>query len=167
MDRRDGLGSGGAMKRWALDVIGIGLAIVSTLALTQSEQARRTPPPTSSTVAAGEGTTAKSSAPLPEKSAVDQDAPYYEACARQGLNDSECVGRLIWFKATGGNERFHTYTFQQRIGVLVDWYRVLRADQRDDRFRAWGIINDPMCCRPGDPDCPAKSAIGVPATTCC
>ncbi|TXT31252.1 MAG: hypothetical protein FD131_1161 [Rhodocyclaceae bacterium] len=96
--------------------------------------------------------------PVPEMSAVDQDAPYMEACAREGLNESECVGRLIWFKATGGNERFHTYTFQQRIGVLVDWFRVLRADQRDDRFWAWGIINDPACCKPGDPDCPAKSA---------
>ena len=95
---------------------------------------------------------------IPEPSAVDQDAPYQEACAREGLNESECVGRLIWFKATGGNERFHTYTFQQRIGVLVDWYRVLRADQRDDRFWAWGIINDPACCKPGDPECPAKSA---------
>jgi len=96
--------------------------------------------------------------PLPEASVVDQDAPYHEACAREGLSESECVGRLIWFKATGGNERFHTYTFQQRIGVLVDWFRVLRADQRDDRFWAWGIINDPSCCKPGDPDCPAKSA---------
>ena len=37
------------------------------------------------------------------------------------------MGRLIWYKATGGNDRFHTYTFQQRIGVLVDWYRVLRS----------------------------------------
>ena len=35
--------------------------------------------------------------------------------------------------------------------------RVLRSDQRDDRFAAWGIINDPACCKPGDPDCPAKS----------
>ena len=95
--------------------------------------------------------------PLPETASVDQDAPYFEACAREGLNESECVGRLIWFKATGGNERFHTYTFQQRIGVLVDWFRVLRTDQRDDRFWAWGIINDPACCKPGDPDCPAKS----------
>jgi hypothetical protein len=60
-------------------------------------------------------------------------------------------------QGTGGNDRFHTYTFQQRIGVLVDWFRVLRADQRDDRFWAWGIINDPACCKPGDPDCPAKS----------
>jgi len=56
----------------------------------------------------------------PEATVVDQDAPYFEACAREGLNQSECVGRLIWFKATGGNERFHTYTFQQRIGMLVD-----------------------------------------------
>jgi hypothetical protein len=101
---------------------------------------------------------APSGQPQPEATVVDQDAPYFEACAREGLNESECVGRLIWFKATGGNERFHTYTFQQRIGVLVDWFRVLRADQRDDRFWAWGIINDPACCKPGDPDCPAKSA---------
>ncbi len=96
--------------------------------------------------------------PQPEPSLIDQDAPYHEACARQGLSQSECVGRLIWFKATAGNDRFHTYTFQQRIGVLVDWFRVLRADQRDDRFWAWGIINDPACCKPGDPDCPARSA---------
>ncbi len=95
---------------------------------------------------------------VPAASLVDQDAPYREACAREGLSASECVGRLIWFKATAGNERFHTYTFQQRIGVLVDWFRVLRADQRDDRFWAWGIINDPACCKPGAPDCPAKSA---------
>jgi hypothetical protein len=95
--------------------------------------------------------------PEPEKSIVDQDAPYFDACGRQGLNRAECVGRLIWYKATAGNDRFHTYTFQQRIGVLVDWFRVLRADQRDDRFYAWGIINDPACCKPGDPDCPAKS----------
>jgi hypothetical protein len=110
--------------------------------------------------------------PEPE-AARDQDAPYREACAREGLNESECVGRLIWFKATGGNERFHTYTFQQRVGVLVDWFRVLRADQRDDRFWAWGIINDPSCCKPGDEDCPAKSltrptaSTGAPVTTCC
>ena len=96
--------------------------------------------------------------PFPEASSVDQDAPYFEACAREGLNESECVGRLIWFKATAGNARFHTYTFQQRVGVLVDWFRVLRTDQRDDRFWAWGIINDPSCCKPGSPGCPAKSA---------
>jgi hypothetical protein len=96
-------------------------------------------------------------AALPDPGIQDQDLPYREACAREGLNESECAGRLIWFKATAGNERFHTYTFQQRVGVLIDWFRVLRSDQRGDRFRAWGIINDPACCVPGSPDCPAKS----------
>ncbi|WP_153162409.1 cytochrome c [Zoogloea sp. 1C4] len=96
-------------------------------------------------------------AQAPETGVQDQNQPYVEACAREGLSESECVGRLIWFKATGGNERFHTYTFQQRVGVLVDWYRVLRTDQRDDRFWAWGIINDPSCCKPGDANCPAKT----------
>ncbi|HMN43732.1 MAG TPA: hypothetical protein PKE27_04135 [Povalibacter sp.] len=73
------------------------------------------------------------------------------------LSPSERAGREIWYKATAGNARFHTYTFQQRIGVLIDWYRVLRSDERDDRFAAWGIINDPGCCVPGSKDCPARS----------
>ena len=49
-------------------------------------------------------------------------------------------------------------TGQQRIGVLIDWYRVLNSKERDDRFRAWGVINDPGCCVPGSEGCPAKSA---------
>lgn len=115
------------------------------------------PPARAAEAAAPGGPPGQSARAMPEPGIVDQHAPYFEACARQGLSESECVGRLIWFKATAGNERFHTYTFQQRIGVLVDWFRVMRTDQRDDRFRAWGIINDPACCKPGEPDCPAKS----------
>ena len=129
-------------------VAGIGLVQYQNLGAAHAENAP----------AAAPGNPGTPGRPLPEAAAVDQDAPYFEACAREGLNESECVGRLIWFKATAGNDRFHTYTFQQRVGVLVDWFRVLRSDQRDDRFWAWGIINDPSCCKPGDPDCPAKSA---------
>lgn len=73
-----------------------------------------------------------------------------------GLNASQRAGREIWYKATAGNSRFHTYTFQQRVGVLIDWFRVLDSRERDDRFRAWGIINDPGCCTPGSEGCPAK-----------
>ena len=73
------------------------------------------------------------------------------------MNASERAGREIWYKATAGNSRFHTYTFQQRVGVLIDWFRVLDSRERDDRFRAWGIINDPGCCTPGSEGCPAKS----------
>ncbi|MCK9259198.1 MAG: cytochrome c, partial [Azoarcus sp.] len=98
---------------------------VPTPATTQSAQSPASTdagPPATVTVADGPG---------PAMVHIDhaQDAPYYEACARQGLNESECAGRLIWFKATAGNERFHTYVFQQRVGVLIDWFRVLRADQ--------------------------------------
>jgi hypothetical protein len=74
-----------------------------------------------------------------------------------GLNPSERAGREIWYKATAGNSRFHMYTFQQRVSVLTDWYRVLNSNEREDRFKAWGIMNDPGCCKPGDPNCPAKS----------
>ena len=131
----------------AVVLVGAGIGVVHQRSLADAH-AQNAPP--AAVTPAGQA--------APEMASVDQDAPYFEACAREGLNDSECVGRLIWFKATAGNDRFHTYTFQQRIGVLVDWFRVLRADQRDDRFWAWGIINDPACCKPGEPDCPAKSA---------
>lgn len=73
------------------------------------------------------------------------------------LTIAERVGAEIWFNATAGNARFFTYVYQQRLGVMIDWYRVLRGDARDERFYRWGLINDPDCCTPGDPNCPAKS----------
>jgi hypothetical protein len=75
----------------------------------------------------------------------------------QDFTDAEKIGRRIWLYATAGNSRFHSYVMQQRLGIMVDWYRVLNTDQRDERFATWGIINDPGCCTPGDPDCPARS----------
>ena len=81
--------------------------------------------------------------------------PGFHAAA-EGLTPSERAGREIWFKATAGNDRFHTYVFQQRLGVLIDWYRVLRSSNRGQRFKTWGIINDPECCTPGSPNCPKK-----------
>ena len=129
-----------------------GLLVIGVLGAIALEAAD-TPLPSPSPSAAP---TIAAASKVVDQPSVDQDAPYFEACAREGLNTSECVGRLIWFKATAGNDRFHTYTFQQRIGVLIDWFRVLRSDQRDDRFAAWGIINDPACCKPGAPGCPAQ-----------
>ena len=93
--------------------------------------------------------------PQPNSSALPDDPGFYAGSA--GMNASEKAGREIWYKATAGNSRFHTYTFQQRVGVLIDWYRVLNSGERDDRFRAWGMINDPGCCVPGSANCPAKS----------
>ena len=82
--------------------------------------------------------------------------PGFHAAAK-GLTPSERAGREIWFKATAGNGRFHTYVFQQRLGVLIDWSRVLRSSNRGERFKTWGMINDPDCCAPGSPNCPKKS----------
>ena len=96
-------------------------------------------------------------APVPAAPAKPQrDNPGFYS-GEAGLTPSEIAGREIWYKATAGNARFHTYVFQQRVGILVDWFRVLRSDQRGDRFAAYGLINDPGCCTPGSEGCPAKS----------
>ncbi len=70
---------------------------------------------------------------------------------------SERAGREIWFFATAFNDRFFTYSYPQRLGAVIDWYKVLGAPHRKDLFQAWGAIPDPDCCVPGEPDCPAKS----------
>jgi hypothetical protein len=50
--------------------------------------------------------------------------------AEAGLSPSARAGREIWFKATAGNARLRTHAFCQRVTALLDWYRVLRGDQR-------------------------------------
>ena len=86
-------------------------------------------------------------------------SPAYQGnqCDDPKLSKAEQAGCKIWFYATAGNARFHAYVLPQRLPVLLDWYRVLNTKERPDRFRAWGIINDPECCTPGSPNCPKKS----------
>ena len=76
----------------------------------------------------------------------------------EGLADEVRAGREIWFNATANNDRFFTYTYPQRLGGAIDWWRILRADRKDDLFPVWGAIVDPDCCRPGDPSCCAPAA---------
>lgn len=73
------------------------------------------------------------------------------------LSKDEQNGREIWYKATGGNQFFYTYSIQNRIGTFLDWFNVLDTRQRKSRFDDWGMINDPECCVPGSNGCPAKS----------
>jgi hypothetical protein len=73
------------------------------------------------------------------------------------LTPAERAGKEIWFFATAFNDRFFTYSYPQRLGGAIDWYRVIGADYVKDLFQAWGAIPDPDCCMPGAPDCPAKS----------
>jgi hypothetical protein len=72
-------------------------------------------------------------------------------------NPSAVAGAEIWFFATAFNDRFYTYSYAQRLGGGIDWYRVLAAKNRRDLFQGWGAIPDPDCCIPGDPNCPARS----------
>ena len=67
------------------------------------------------------------------------------------------AGRELWMFATANNDRFFTYTYPQRLGAAIDWYKVLRADRRGDLFQGWGAIPDPDCCVPGTQGCPARS----------
>ena len=140
-------------------VIG-GLLICASflLAASLNRSAMEESVPTIATIAAvGAPADTEGSSPqsvsAPQRVAPD-DPGFY--AGETGLNPSQRAGREIWYKATAGNSRFHTYTFQQRVGVLIDWFRVLNSRERDDRFRAWGIINDPGCCTPGSEGCPAK-----------
>jgi hypothetical protein len=79
------------------------------------------------------------------------------AAADAKFSPSARAGREIWFFATAFNDRFYTYSYAQRLGGAIDWFRILAAKNRRDLFQGWGAIPDPGCCVPGDPNCPAKS----------
>ena len=67
------------------------------------------------------------------------------------------AGREIWFFATAFNDRFYTYSYPQRLGASIDWFKILAARNKRDLFPGWGVTPDPDCCIPGDPNCPARS----------
>jgi len=89
----------------------------------QPDSARASLPPAASPTVA-----------IPSSVTPDPATPYFDAGFHEGeagLSPSARAGREIWFKATAGNARFHTYTFQQRVTALIDWFGVLRGDRRD------------------------------------
>jgi hypothetical protein len=66
-------------------------------------------------------------------------------------------GGTSGFFATASNDRFYTYSYAQRLGGAIDWYKILGAKNRGDLFQGWGAIPDPDCCIPGDLNCRAKT----------
>lgn len=139
-----------------IGLLGMAAAATLTWIAYPPETARAT---TLASAPAAASTPATSPGPA-TPSTTDSNSPYTDAGfyeAEAGLSPSARAGREIWYKATAGNARFHTYTFQQRVTALIDWFNVLRGDRRDTRFRTWGLINDPGCCTPGSAGCPAKS----------
>lgn len=96
---------------------------------------------------------------MPSSSSTLSNGNYSLSCLRNldsSLTSSELVGKYIWFCATAGNARFFSYTYPQRMAILIDWYKVLNTRKRDGRFQDWGLMNDPDCCKPGAPNCPAR-----------
>ncbi len=57
------------------------------------------------------------------------------------------AGCEIWFYATAGNGRFHTYVLPQRLPVLLNWYRVLNSKERSDRFARGASSTIPIAAR--------------------
>src|SRR6266704_1532665 len=51
-------------------------------------------------------------------------------CDDPKLTPAQRAGCKIWFFATAGNGRFHTYVLPQRLPVLLDWFRVLNTKER-------------------------------------
>ncbi len=94
---------------------------------------------------------------VPDVVAKNPDITQAECEAR---NDYQSVraGQEIWIKATGGNQRFYAYNYPQKLTAHIDWWDVLRSDQRYvDRTHKYGMINDPDCCDPKTPgDCEEK-----------
>ena len=122
------------MKRSAVIVAAAVLLAAGSVVALQGRQPATASTPATSAASPGERA---NDAIEPAAAARAPDASGFYA-GEAGLTPSERAGREIWYKATAGNARFHTYVFQQRIGILIDWFRVLRADRHDDRFAAWG-----------------------------
>jgi hypothetical protein len=138
----------------------IAAALASTVAVAVGGTFSNVLDPERAAIAAATEASQSAAAPATEQPGAPVAASYDDDGFRlgeAGLTPSARAGREIWYKATAGNDRFHTYVFQQRVGVMIDWFRVLRSDERSDRFAAWGLINDPGCCAPGSANCPAKS----------
>ena len=132
------------MKRISLVAVLLTAGVAVALAVT----APQPPQPASETAA---GTTPASASP------AYADAGF--SAGEAGLSPAERAGREIWYKATAGNDRFHTYVFQQRVGVMIDWFRVLRSDERERPLSRLGADERPGMLHAGQhPTVPAKSA---------
>ena len=83
------------------------------------------------------------------------------AAGGAALSPAERAGREIWFFATAFNDRFYTYSYPQRLGAAIDWFKILGAD------RTGTISSRPGARSPiriaasrAIPNCPATSLDG-------
>jgi hypothetical protein len=66
------------------------------------------------------------------------------------LTTAERRGRDLWFKATAGSERWHTYGRPQRLALTMAWNELLSSERRGSRFARFGVVSDADCRAGGD-----------------
>ncbi|UNK50348.1 hypothetical protein MNR01_04775 [Lysobacter sp. S4-A87] len=89
--------------------------VLTGVALAATVFARRTSPEPAAPLSAPASVAAMAPAGASATAPAVRDAARFHD-GEAGLSPSERAGREIWYKATGGNSRFHSYVFQQRVG---------------------------------------------------
>ena len=71
-----------------------------------------------------------------------------------GYTARQKKGRDTWIMWTGGNEKFFRQGTQlgDRVGVSVEYFRLLDSRRRPERFKRLGLINEPNCRQAAKPD---------------
>jgi hypothetical protein len=99
--------------------------------------------------------------------ALFQDVEAEDPARTAQLRAAVRRGRDVWFKGTFGDQDFYeVYVADTILLEMPDYSGWLDTRNRDDRFRKYGLINDPDC-RPGSEatfwldDCDDPHATGV------
>lgn len=130
----------------------VGWLTVAAICLAVSPSTAQLP----DTVATGHSSDRKASA-----DSVDPRSGYPDSFAYygpQGLwrdwTDTQREGRDTWFFYTGGNQHFYRGLSQRfgKVGVSVEFFRLLDSRRRAQRFKKLGLINEPNFERNDTPD---------------
>lgn len=90
-----------------------------------------------------------------------------DPAAARASRDHVRRGRDVWFKGTFGNQDLYTeYLGKVILGEYPDYTEWLDTRNRDQRFRRFGLINDPDCRRGSEKtfwfdDCTDSNSAGI------
>ena len=82
------------------------------------------------------------------------DSYAYYGLGAKGYTAGQRRGRDTWIFWTGGNQKFFRLGTKLggRIGVSIEYFRLLDSRDRDTRFSRLGLINEPNCKPASKPD---------------
>jgi len=67
------------------------------------------------------------------------------------LTDAESRGRCTWYLWTGGNDKYYREIAKKSNGN-VDLLGVIDSRRHDERFKRYGVVNEPECEKATEPD---------------